>query len=79
MTNKLLSAILVLQVVVLLTQWLGAPISTVQAQVPDAGLQRLEMIDQLKASNDKLDKMISILESGKLQILLAKPDDTEKK
>jgi hypothetical protein len=79
MTNKLLSAILVLQVVVLLTQWLGAPISTVQAQVPDAGLQRLEMIDQLKASNDKLDKMISILESGKLQVLLAKPDDTEKK
>jgi hypothetical protein len=59
--------------------WLGAPISTAQAQVPDAGAQRLEMIDQLKASNDKLDKMISILESGKLQVQLTKPDETEKK
>jgi hypothetical protein len=79
MTNKLLSAVLVLQVFTLLNMWLGAPISTAQAQVPDAGAQRLEMIDQLKASNDKLDKMISILESGKLQVQLTKPDETEKK
>jgi hypothetical protein len=79
MTNKLLSAILVLQVITLLNQWLGAPISTAQAQIPDAGAQRLEVINQLKASNDKLDKLVSILESGKLQVQLAKPDDTEKK
>jgi hypothetical protein len=79
MTNKLLSAVLVMQVILLLNLWLGAPISTAQAQVPDAGLQHLEEINQLKYSNDKLDKLISILESGKLQVQLGKPDDTEKK
>ena len=79
MTNKLLSAVFVMQIILLLSLWLGAPVSVVQAQIPDAGAQRLEIINQLKASNDKLDKLISILESGKLQVQLAKPDDTDKK
>ncbi|MDP9175450.1 MAG: hypothetical protein M3O30_16535 [Planctomycetota bacterium] len=78
-TQKLLAAILVLQVVNLLNQWVGAPISRAQAQVPDAGAQRLQMIDEIRASNEKLDKMISILDSGKLQVVVAKPDETEKK
>lgn len=79
MTNKLLSAVVVMQVVILLTLWIGTPVSTVVAQVPDAGAQRLELIDQAKAINDKLDKLISIFESGKLQVQVGKPDDTEKK
>ena len=37
MTNKLLSAVVVMQVVILLTLWVGSPVATVQAQVPDAG------------------------------------------
>jgi hypothetical protein len=85
-TNKLLAAILVLQIVTLLNQWLGSPISTAQAQLPDAGAQRYEMIDQLKTSNDrlkgiddKLDKLVSIFDSGKLQVQVANPDENQQK
>lgn len=85
-TRRLLAAILVLQIVTILNQWFGGPISTAHAQVPDAGAQRLEIIDQLKANNDqlkavndKLDKLVSIFESGKLQVQLSKPDDNQEK
>jgi hypothetical protein len=75
---KLIAMVLVLQVVMLLTLWLGTPISTARAQLPDAGAQQQEIIDQLKLGNEKLEKMIGILESGKLQVIVAKPDDSQK-
>jgi hypothetical protein len=85
-THKLLAAIVVLQIITILNQWFGGPISTAHAQIPDAGAQRNDMIEQLttsndhlKAINDKLDKMVSIFESGKLQVELAKPDDNQQK
>lgn len=85
-TNKLLAAILVLQIVTLLNQWFGSPISTARAQLPDAGSQRYEMIDELKTSNDrlkeidgKMDKLVSIFDSGKVQIQVAKPDENQQK
>lgn len=85
-TRRLLAAILVLQIVTILNQWFGGPISTAHAQIPDAGAQRLEIINELKASNDqlkdvddKLDKLISIFQSGKLQVQLSKPDDNQEK
>jgi hypothetical protein len=77
-SKNLLVFVIVLQVCVLLTLWLGTPVSTARAQIPDAGAQQLEIINQLKAGNDKLDKMIGLLESGKLQIIVAKPDDQQK-
>jgi hypothetical protein len=84
--RKLLAVILVLQIVTILNQWFGGPISTAQAQIPDAGAQRLEIINQLKAGNDelkdvddKLDKLISIFQSGKLQVQVSKPDDNQEK
>lgn len=76
--SKLLAMVVVLQLLVLLTLWFGAPVSVAHAQIPDAGAQQMEIINQLKASNEKLDKMISILESGKLQIVVTKPDESEK-
>ncbi|MGD0463805.1 MAG: hypothetical protein ABSB74_15060 [Tepidisphaeraceae bacterium] len=85
-THKLLAAVLVLQIVTILNQWFGGPISTARAQIPDAGAQRNAIIDQLtsgndhlKAIDDKLDKLISIFESGKLQVQLSKPDDNQQK
>lgn len=84
--NKILAAVLVLQVISLLNQWFGGPISTAQAQVPDAGAQRYQIIDELKASNEtlkgidaKLDKLVTIFGSGKLQVQIAKPDDNQQK
>ncbi|MGD0542027.1 MAG: hypothetical protein ABSB33_10955 [Tepidisphaeraceae bacterium] len=81
-THKLLAVVVVLQIVTILNQWFGGPISTAHAQIPDAGAQRNAIIDQLTSSNDhlkaiddKLDKLISIFESGKVQVQLSKPDD----
>jgi hypothetical protein len=85
-TQKLLTAILVLQVLTILNQWFGSPISKVQAQIPDAGAQQLQIIDQLKSSNDllkgvdeKLDKLVTIFQSGKLQVVVSKPDENQEK
>jgi hypothetical protein len=80
--EKLLAVILVLQVITILNQWFGGPINCAQAQIPDAGAQRNEIIDQLKTSNDtlkgmdeKLEKMLGLFQSGKVQVQLSKPDD----
>jgi cell division protein FtsB len=78
-TRKFLAVILVLQVLILMNQWLGSPVSTARAQIPDAGAQQQKVIDELKSSNEKLGKMISILDSGKLQVVVSKSDDNGKK
>jgi hypothetical protein len=85
-SHKLLAAVVVLQIITILNQWFGGPISTAHAQIPDSGAQNNQIIEQLTSSNDhlkaiddKLDKLISIFESGKLQVQLSKPDDTQQK
>jgi hypothetical protein len=75
-TTKLLVAIIVLEALVLLGQWTGAgPLSVAHAQIPDAGAQRNQEIEELKSLNAKMDKLIATLESGKLQVRLATPDE----
>jgi hypothetical protein len=76
---KLLTVVLVLQGVILAGQWLGAPalVSPAQAQIPDAGGQRNDMIKELRSLNDKMDKLIGILESGKLEVKVAGADDNK--
>lgn len=85
-TEKLLALILVLQVITILNQWFGGPVSKARAQIPDSGAQLNDVIDQLKSNNqalkdidDKLDKMVLIFQSGKVQVELAKPDDNSGK
>ena len=85
-THRILTAILVLQVLVILNQWFGGPISNARAQIPDAGAQQQQVIDELKANNDllkgiddKMDKMVTIFQSGKLQVVVSKPDDSQEK
>ena len=69
-TTKLLTVVVILQGLILMGQWLGAPsvLSPAQAQIPDAGGQRVQMIRELEALNAKTDKMLSLLDSGKLQV-----------
>jgi hypothetical protein len=85
-TNRILATVLVLQVITILNQWVGGPISPAQAQIPDAGAQRDQIIDELKSANDtlksiddKLDKLGNVLGSGKLQVQVAKPDENDGK
>jgi hypothetical protein len=69
-STKLLVVIAGLQVLTVAGQWLGqtSALPVASAQVPDAGGQRLEMIEQLKGTNARLDKMIALMESGNLKV-----------
>ena len=75
-TAKWLAVIVVLQVVTLIGQWVAAPAAApAMAQLPDAGAQRNEVINQLKGTNERLDRLVSILGSGNLQVKVAKTDE----
>lgn len=77
-TTRLLTAVLVLQVLTLMGQWFSPSYtSPAAAQIPDGGALKIQTVDELKSVNAKLDKLISILESGKLQVRTS--SDGEKK
>lgn len=78
-STKLLVFMVVLQALVLVGQWTGGPqyVSTAQAQIPDAGSQRIQILDELKTLNGKMDKLIAILDSGNLQVRVATPDENK--
>ena len=75
--DRLLTLVVVLQGLILMGQWLGSPsvVHSASAQIPDAGGQRLQIIDELKAVNAKVDKLQSFLESGKLEVKVVVTDD----
>lgn len=76
--NRLLVIIIALQALTLLGQWTGSPrIAPAAAQVPDAGAQRLQMLDEFRTMNQKLDRLVTLLESGKLQVVASLPDDKD--
>ncbi len=75
-TNKLLAGVLVLQGVILIGQWTGTGyLTSAQAQIPDPANRQLQMVDELKELNTKMDKLVGILEGGDLQVKVAKSDD----
>jgi hypothetical protein len=76
---KLLTVVLVLQGLILAGQWFGTAslVSPAQAQIPDAGAQRMETIKELQTLNGKMDKLIGILESGKLEVRVTQADDNK--
>ena len=78
-SEKILGVIVALQALTLVGQWSmsSGGASQATAQVPDAGSQRNQIIDQLKSTNDKLDKLVTILEDGKLQVHVVSPDDSK--
>jgi hypothetical protein len=71
-SNSWLIAIIVMQTFVLLWRYVpSTPIA--YAQIPDAGAQRNDMIDQQKATNEKLDKILKLLSEGKLKVTVDGP------
>jgi hypothetical protein len=81
-TNRLLAAVLVLQVVTLAGQWGGKPalVSDARADLPPNPAERqLAQTEELKQINSKLDRLISVL-GGKLQVEVTNfPKDNGKK
>jgi hypothetical protein len=69
-TNRLLAAVLVLQVITLAGQWGGKPayLSDARADLPDPGAQRVAQTEELKSMNQKLDRLVSLMESGRLKV-----------
>jgi hypothetical protein len=77
-TAKWLAVIVVLQVITIIGQWVVTPgAAPAMAQIPDAGAQRNEVINQLRSSNEKLDKLLILLGGGNLQVKVVKTDDSK--
>jgi hypothetical protein len=77
-TNKLLAAVIALQGLILIGQWTGGGyLPSAQAQVPDPANRQMQMIDELKSVNTKLDAMFTLLQGGELQVKVAKSEETK--
>ena len=74
-TSKLLVAVIILQSLILISQWTGqSPVTPAYGQIPDAGGQRQQIIDELKTLNGKMDRMMDTLKSGEVQVKVPKED-----
>jgi hypothetical protein len=79
-TNRLLASVLVLQVLTVAGQWGGSATSATpaHADLPDPGAQRLAAVDELKTLNGKMDRLLAVLEGGKMRVEVVNPDDKKK-
>lgn len=79
--GKLLGVVIALQGLILAGQWFDGVsyVSPAVAQVTDPGRDRIQMIDELRAVNAKLDKLIGVLGSGDLQVRVIQPDENKAK
>ncbi len=78
-TQKLLVVVAVLQGLILLGQWTGQPAivapAHAQANLPDPGARQLAMVDELRALNGKMDRLLAALQSGEVKVKVAKDDE----
>ena len=72
--DRILCVVVAVQAVVIGYLALNPSQPTAVAQIPDTGAQLQQVVDQTKATNAKLDRIISILEGGKLQVKVADKD-----
>jgi len=80
-TSKLLVAVIALQGLILIGQWSGGTsiLSTAQGQVPDPANRQMQMIEELKLINGKMDELMQVLRSGDLQVKVAKTEEDKGK
>ena len=74
-THRWLAVIVVLQGLILLSHFGSTMPTPAYAQIPDAGAQRNQIIDELRTLNGKMDKLMAMLESGKVQAQVKTPDE----
>ena len=79
-TNKLLVTVIALQGLILIGQWSGSAslLSTASAQIPDPANRQMQMIDELKSLNGKMDELIALLKGGDLQVRVEKAEEDNK-
>ena len=77
-SSKLLIAIIVLQSLILLSQWTG-PATTAHAardaNLPDPGARQLAMVDELKALNAKVERLHGLLQSGEVRVRVERQEE----
>ncbi len=81
--SRYLGAIVVMQALILLGQWTGpatlmSPAHAADAQVSNPGERQLAMLDELRGVNTKLDKLLSMLAGGEVQVKVVRSDDGNK-
>ncbi|MGA2229353.1 MAG: hypothetical protein ABSH22_00360 [Tepidisphaeraceae bacterium] len=74
--NRILAASLVLAAAWIIGQSLGPSAPSARGEIPDAGAQNVEIIQLLTANNQKLDRIIDLMSSGKLKVQTVKADDS---
>ena len=73
-TQKLLTAAVVLQGLIIAGQWFGTSPAHARGELnlPDPGARQLQMIDELKSLNAKVDRLSATLTSGEVKVKLEK-------
>src|SRR3954464_3813490 len=76
---RLRGVVVALQALTLAGQWLGNDgprmLPAADAQLANPGADRQALIDGIKDTNAKLDRIAGILESGQLQVRVVNPDE----
>ncbi len=78
--SKWLAAILVMQGMILIGQWTGSrnALPTAMAgDVPNPAARQMELLDEMKSTNTKLDKIIGLMEGGDLQVKVIQSDESK--
>src|SRR2546423_8915141 len=82
-TQRMLAVIVALQALTLAGQWLGNAgpriLPSAQAQLANPAAERQAMLDEIKSTTEKLDRLIGSLQSGELQVRVVNPDDSKSK
>lgn len=79
-TNRLLAVVVVLQGLLLLGQWTGGVSlferpAQAQVNIPDPGARQLQMIEELKGVNSRMDRMLALMQSGEMKVKTVAADE----
>lgn len=76
-SSKMLAFVLVMQVVIVIGQWAGQPAArTARADVniPNPGERQLAILDELRTLNGKMDRLLTVVQSGDMKVEVTKVD-----
>ena len=76
-SSKLLGFVIVMQVVILIGQWVGQPAprtARADTAIPNPGERQIAILDELKELNGKMDHLISVVQSGDMKVEVTKVD-----
>ena len=76
-SSKILGFVLVMQVVIVIGQWAGQPAARsakADVNIPNPGERQLAMLDELRTLNGKMDRLLSVVQSGDMKVEVTKVD-----